>query len=55
MSDLLWYAGVVCVGLAVLSGIEHVFGQPCALLLATAGMVFSLREQLRRPSPTEET
>jgi hypothetical protein len=54
MAGFLWCAGVVCAGLAMLSGIEHVFGKPCALLLATAGMAFSLRALLRSPSPTQE-
>lgn len=54
MRDFLQSVGVTCAGLAVLSGIDHVFGKPCALLIAVAGLAFSLRALLRGPSPTPE-
>ena len=54
MRDFLQAVGVACAGLAVLSGIDHVFGKPCALLIAASGVAFCLRELTRRPFPTPE-
>ena len=42
MSKLLLSAGVVFAALAALTGIEHVFGKPCAFLCACAGLSFAL-------------